>query len=240
MNSIFLIRHGQASFDADDYDQLSPLGMEQSRLLGVWLRSMGYQPDHIVCGAAKRHRQTAQHCLQAWRQDLYQHPEQEWLIDAGFNEFDHEQVILQAHPRFTNFRELRHFVEQRAQPRRAFQELFTQAMQRWVSGEHQDYAESWSHFQQRCRAALQGACEREGQIWIFTSGGTISVLLQEILGISDAKIFDLNASLVNSGVSRLHYRTSRHDHTVRHISVASLNSAVHLEMHQAPALISYR
>lgn len=233
MGSIYLIRHGQASFDADDYDQLSPLGMEQSRLLGTWMRSMGHAPDSIICGSAKRHKQTAQACLQAWREDLNQHPEESWLIDAGFDEFDHQEVLLKQCPQFANFAELKQFVAAQAYPRRAFQEIFTAAVNRWISGEYADYAETWIHFQQRCRAALERACATEGKIWIFTSGGTISALLQQVLGISDERIFDLNATLINAGVTRLHYRPSK-------ISLSFLNSSAHLEIHQAPALLSYR
>ena len=36
MSRLFVIRHGQASFLADDYDQLSPLGEEQGRALGAY------------------------------------------------------------------------------------------------------------------------------------------------------------------------------------------------------------
>lgn len=233
MGSIYLIRHGQASFDADDYDQLSPLGMEQSRLLGTWMRDMGHQPDSIICGSAKRHKQTAQSCLQAWREDLSQMPEENWIIDAGFDEFDHQEVLLKHCPQFANFVELKQFIASQSHPRRAFQEVFTAAVQRWVSGDADDYAESWIAFQSRCREALQRACANEGKIWIFTSGGTISALLQQVLGISDERIFDLNATLVNAGLSRLYYRPGK-------ISLSFLNSSAHLEVHQAPALMSYR
>ncbi|HCT4576619.1 TPA: histidine phosphatase family protein, partial [Pseudomonas aeruginosa] len=34
MGSIYLIRHGQASFGADDYDVLSPTGIRQAEILG--------------------------------------------------------------------------------------------------------------------------------------------------------------------------------------------------------------
>ncbi|MEC8667907.1 MAG: histidine phosphatase family protein, partial [Pseudomonadota bacterium] len=34
MPTLYLIRHGQASFGADDYDVLSPIGHEQARALG--------------------------------------------------------------------------------------------------------------------------------------------------------------------------------------------------------------
>ena len=40
MSRLFLVRHGQASFLSDDYDRLSPLGLEQSRRLGQhWLQA---------------------------------------------------------------------------------------------------------------------------------------------------------------------------------------------------------
>jgi len=34
MGVVLLVRHGQASFGADDYDVLSETGIEQSRMLG--------------------------------------------------------------------------------------------------------------------------------------------------------------------------------------------------------------
>ena len=38
MGTLYLVRHGQASFGADDYDNLSPLGHQQSQRLGVYFR----------------------------------------------------------------------------------------------------------------------------------------------------------------------------------------------------------
>ena len=37
MGSIYLIRHGQASLGAANYDELSPLGVRQSQLCGEFL-----------------------------------------------------------------------------------------------------------------------------------------------------------------------------------------------------------
>jgi ABC-type branched-subunit amino acid transport system permease subunit len=34
---LLAVRHGQASFGAENYDALSPLGHRQARLLGEWL-----------------------------------------------------------------------------------------------------------------------------------------------------------------------------------------------------------
>ncbi|EXF47276.1 phosphoglycerate mutase family protein [Pseudomonas sp. BAY1663] len=40
MGSIYLIRHGQASFGAENYDVLSPLGYRQSEALGDYLAQL--------------------------------------------------------------------------------------------------------------------------------------------------------------------------------------------------------
>ena len=45
MRLIYLVRHGQASFGKRDYDALSELGHEQSRLLGRALAAREIVPD---------------------------------------------------------------------------------------------------------------------------------------------------------------------------------------------------
>ncbi len=239
MSYIYLIRHGQASFDADDYDQLSSLGEEQSRKLGEWLSRTKQTLDHVVIGGNRRHRQTAQHCLQIVGATQASILEQDWLVDQGFNEFMHEEVLLRHSPEFDHFSDLKKSIAQQSDPRRAFHALFSAAMTRWTSGEFDDYSESWIAFQERCRIALRKVIElHEGteqnkNIGIFTSGGTISVLLQPILGINDQHIFELNASLLNTGVTRLKVNTQQ-------IRLRDLNSTAHLELDGRPELLSYR
>ena len=50
MAELVLIRHGQASFGADDYDKLSDMGWRQSRWLGEYFaeRGVGYLVSHWV------------------------------------------------------------------------------------------------------------------------------------------------------------------------------------------------
>ena len=50
MGVVLLVRHGQASFGADDYDVLSETGWTQSRLLGEHLAARGVVPDVVVRG----------------------------------------------------------------------------------------------------------------------------------------------------------------------------------------------
>ena len=124
-----------------------------------------------------------------------------------------------------------------ANPRRAFQDLFAVAVERWLSGEFdEDYAESWPSFQQRCWKGLHQIIEQAGpsqDIWVFTSGGPITAIAQQLLTIPDSHIFNLNWSLVNAGVTRLLYSGNR-------LSLSYLNNHAHLEQHRRADLVTYR
>ncbi|MEZ4371750.1 MAG: histidine phosphatase family protein [Polyangiaceae bacterium] len=69
MSQLLLVRHGQASFLAANYDELSAQGREQSRLLGVHWRSLGLRIDRAICGPRRRQRDTARLCLDALSPD---------------------------------------------------------------------------------------------------------------------------------------------------------------------------
>jgi broad specificity phosphatase PhoE len=79
MGSILLVRHGQASFGAADYDALSELGVEQARRTGEALEDRRF--DLVIAGAMRRHAQTAE--------AFGATPE----IDTAWNEYDHLDVF---------------------------------------------------------------------------------------------------------------------------------------------------
>ena len=58
MAELVLVRHGQASFGADDYDKLSELGWRQSRWLGEHFARRGAAFDLVVRGSLRRHAET--------------------------------------------------------------------------------------------------------------------------------------------------------------------------------------
>ena len=60
MSFLTLVRHAQASFFAADYDQLSDLGQEQARRLGMYFVEQGRVFDEIYCGPRARQRHTAE------------------------------------------------------------------------------------------------------------------------------------------------------------------------------------
>src|SRR5438552_3110523 len=75
MSLLFLVRHGQASFDGDDYDQLSPRGVEQARSLGVHWIELDLNFDQIYVGPRRRHRQTLDAVAAVYRERGLNWPE---------------------------------------------------------------------------------------------------------------------------------------------------------------------
>jgi broad specificity phosphatase PhoE len=59
MSVLVLVRHAQASFSADDYDQLSSAGEAQARQLGDYWSRQTEVFDEVYVGPRWRHQQTA-------------------------------------------------------------------------------------------------------------------------------------------------------------------------------------
>lgn len=203
MGAIYLIRHGQASFGRADYDELSQLGHEQGRILGAALKPRLPKVDAVVSGGMKRHRQTATACLEA----MGLPPQMQET--AGFREYDHDEIIVRYEPRFAQPEVMMQELAKTPEPRRAFQAMFGQAMERWIGGSHDaDYAESWNTFHHRCNAALDQLIAALGgsrTALVFTSGGVISAICRELMNLPDLQAYRLNLTLANCGVTKVIY-----------------------------------
>jgi len=191
MGQILLVRHGQASFGSADYDALSPLGFEQSRLLGVGLAARNLDVEHVVHGTMRRHRETAETCVQAagWTVDTN--------VDAGWDEFDFLSVLA-VHPP-------EHGV---AEPTKAeFQRWFEDATAAWIGGEDRPYAETFAAFTARVDDALERtvALAEDGDVAVFSSGGPIGWAVAAVLADGGtAELWTrLNRMAVNSALTRL-------------------------------------
>lgn len=190
MGRLLLVRHGQASWDSEDYDVLSTVGWEQSRLLGRALAARGIVPDAVVTGGMRRHRETAEGCLA----ELGTPPALE--VDAGWDEFDHVSMLAR-HP--SPF-------EGRKPTKPEFQAWFASATDRWTGGRHDDdYAESFVAFTSRVTASLRRTTQRAGTTLVFTSGGPIAWSVASLLTDDDAVAGGLwrrlNPVCVNSGIT---------------------------------------
>ncbi len=236
MGSIYLIRHGQASFGADDYDVLSPVGIRQAEVLGAHLAQLGIRIDRSLSGDLRRQQHTAKAALNQLHNAGLQIPALE--IDAAFNEFDADAVIRALLPGLLPEEpEALHVLRNAAQNRAEFQRLFARLIGRWISGEHdQPDLQSWQAFVEQVQGGLTRLLEQaesKQNIAVFTSGGTITALLHLITGVPADKAFELNWQIVNTSLSCLKFRGNQ-------VSLASFNSHAHLQLLKAPELITFR
>ncbi|MGS0990503.1 histidine phosphatase family protein [Burkholderia glumae] len=219
MSEIVLIRHAQASFEAADYDRLSPRGEVQAAKLGAWMAARGARPAAIVTGTLRRHAQTATLCAAA-----------AGCADAplrvlpGLDELDSDELIARHRPELAAREALLAELARAADPRRAFQALFAGAVARWTSGAADaDYALAWPAF----RAA------GGGETWVVSSGGPIAVIVAALVGADPARTFDFAWPLVNTSVSRI--RGGR-----RGALLVTYNAWPHLDAAADAALVTHR
>ncbi|MCH8620880.1 histidine phosphatase family protein [Undibacterium sp. TS12] len=243
MAALYLVRHGQASFGSQNYDQLSDLGLQQAQHLGRWWAERDMQVSRVVTGSLLRHQQTAEACLASMLQQSADVLDKSaWQVDAGFNEYNHHEVLARHVPEFDDPAAVKHFLMHTPNGKQAFQEIFAQAVLRWISGQHDhDYSETWLAFRSRCVAALEQQLlikDEAKNIVIFTSGGTISALCQHVLGFPDLRFGELNWSLVNSAVTRFHLQANSEGSKYRP-ALAYLNNFSHLEVLNNPKAITY-
>ena len=236
MGSIYLIRHGQASFGADDYDVLSPTGYRQAEVLGAHLAQLGLTFDRCVSGSLFRQRHTAETALAQLNAVGLETPALE--IDPAFNEFDAEGVIRALLPAMLpDEPEALEVMRNAAHNRAEFQRLFALIIGRWLGGEHDTPAlQSWLAFVAQVRSGLESILDSAAandRIAVFTSGGTITALLHLITRMPATHAFELNWQIVNTSLNQLRFRG-------REVTLASFNSHAHLQLMKAPELITYR
>ena len=110
MTTIYLVRHGQASFGAESYDKLSPNGELQAQVLGCYFKEILKEAPYVVAGSMQRHQQTANLALTEC------FPESDIVTDGAWNEFNHQQVFSQYEPRFSQPHLLKQDVEKELNP----------------------------------------------------------------------------------------------------------------------------
>jgi len=235
MSLLFLIRHGQASFGADNYDSLSATGARQSELLADYFSSSGLVFDLAFSGSMQRQQDTAGIVISR-APGSFRLAEPEVLPEL--DEHDSSNIlrsqlpgILEEDPSLSE--KVKLFFEDRE----AFNSLFTRAMRRWVSGEHDvPGVETFREFNARAGSGLEKILEKAGEgerIAVFTSGGVIAAIVQLALALPDEKAMRLPWWTRNASVS-----VARH--SGGNIDLLAFNSTAHLEMEGTPELLTYK
>lgn len=201
MSTLLVVRHGQASFGAADYDQLSELGYQQSERLGAYIADHGRSIDAVYCGPAKRHRQTVEGLRRVsdlslpdtnFREDLAELPAFRLMAMHGQN------------PGVTSFQDV---IEDWMHDRIDCGEL-----------------ETVDQFSQRIDGSLRNICQTEGRgktVLVVTSGGPTMVAAQRALALNATKAAELLWVIANSSVSEFRFRDDD-------LSLVGFNRIAHL------------
>jgi broad specificity phosphatase PhoE len=239
MSVLTLVRHGQASFFADDYDQLTPLGEQQSRLLGEYWARQGVQFDAIYAGPRVRQQRSAEIAGAAVRQAGAAWPDPVLLPDL--DEFDLHGVFRQLAPAlcrqnadfaslFDNYRQS----TEKNDRLRNFQRMFEPLLLHWQSLPAGDErVESWPDFRERVERTILQVAEPTGSgrhVVLFTSGGFIGNAARLALCAPDRSALELAWRLRNASLTEFVFTHNR-------FTLDSFNAVPHL---QDPALLTYR
>ncbi|NPT59829.1 histidine phosphatase family protein [Paraburkholderia elongata] len=223
MAELYLVRHGQASFGAENYDELSPSGRTQSRWLGEHFAQAKLRFDRVVIGTMQRHRQTADAILAAMGG-----PQVEIAQDAGLNEYDFQALFAA-------------IGEEGLAPgwsatssKKDFYKGLRHVLQLWADDRLPGRVpETWQQFQtrvQRARIEIQRAGGR--RVLVVSSGGPIAVTAQQVLEAPAATAIALNMQVRNSSVCQYVFNDGA-------MSLVSFNSVPHLERAERHEFVTY-
>jgi broad specificity phosphatase PhoE len=213
MGTLYLVRHGQASLGAADYDQLSELGARQCERLGQWFAGHGVRFDAVWRGTLKRHAQSLaaiEAGLQRTHDAVQVHP--------ALDEYDSEAVIRAVHPG-----PLEPPATAEA-AREHFRRLRT-GLLAWMDGSAKPQGlPAHAQFTAGIVALLDRGREQHasGNVLAVSSGGPISVALGHVLGLGREAVIELNLHLRNSAVSEVRVTPGR-------LSLVTFNSLTHLD-----------
>lgn len=216
MGTLYLVRHGQASFGSGDYDRLSELGHLQGRLAGEDMAARGIRPDLVIHGGMRRQRETAEALVAGagWGTDAATDTDAATETgaatgtalesDARWAEYDADEVLTAARDAgaVTGQGTLDHAGDS-DEAKREFQRQLDAALGHW-SG-----LEAFARYRTGAEAALADAAERTGSgctTVVVSSAGTVSLAVAGLLADPEGVVgvwARLQRVTVNTGIARV-------------------------------------
>jgi len=231
MSKLYLIRHAQASFLSDDYDNLSDHGHTQSRVLGDYFVKKSIQFDQVYVGPLRRHLQTYDRVKEAYMisgQDFPKAIEVEELREyVGMDSMKavREQLVIH-YPQFSTW-----FEEMDKQPNhRTKMKMVVSYLRLWASDtlafEMPKEIQTFAQFRAVAEIGLQKVMRDNTKgktIAAFSSGGCISAMLAPVLGVTDPdKVMGFNLVMLNTAISEVLFSEGR-------LSLQAFNTLPHLK-----------
>lgn len=228
MARLTLVRHAQASFDKDDYDQLSELGKLQASALGAhWVRE-SRSFDRAFVGPLRRHRETSEIVARTYASagesfptpsvvfQLDEHPGQEIVRDevarGGLSEAPQARDFTQR-------------TEWSPRSKRAYWSFFQRTTRSWASGSLDAPGhESWDSFQRRILKGINIMADptvESHEVVAFVSGGTVCIALLAALGLEPSSAMELSWLTRNASYSEFLFARKR-------FTLLSHNAVAHL------------
>ena len=231
MSYVYLVRHGQAG-TREEYDTLSALGVEQSRLLGEHLASEGVRFESALCGGMRRQLATAREVWEAYGRAGLPFPE---VVDEPrWREFDLDHVYRGIAPHLCAeddaFRvEYEALMEQvrasrgiaTAEVHRRWSPCDVKVVEAWIRGRFTYEGESWKAFCDRVSGATLPNGD-SGNVIVFTSATPTAVWAGRALDITDDRVLRIAGVLLNTSITVLRVRA-------RQVRLFSLNGVPHLK-----------
>jgi broad specificity phosphatase PhoE len=215
MAELLVIRHGQASFGAQNYDVLSELGRAQARAAGEWLRSMGWLPDRVVTGTLDRQIDTAS------EMGFEPTPERH----AGLNEYDFGDLL--------NARFKGDIPDMVKGDRKVHFRTLRETVFAWQKDEIAQPSETWAQFADRVEAARTFAINTDAKrVLVISSGGVIGQMVAASLHAPAQHMMNLNLQIINAAMTRFVFSGSL-------FSLNEFNATPHYATPEGAKLMSY-
>jgi broad specificity phosphatase PhoE len=232
MSTLYLVRHGQASFGTDNYDQLSARGREQGKFLGEYFSASGERIDRIYSGTLQRQRETAELIAAALGSTA-----PPIAVEGAFDEYDSDVILREFAGSLTAAQLTEAGWPELRNDRRKFQFFLERAARAWVDARIEaEQMLPWKNFHGRITQALQQIMQAEGRsktLIVSTSGGVIGTTVAHVLGLSNHMGIELNWAVHNASITRLIYSAEK-------VSLSMFNALPHLDRDGRRELITYR
>jgi broad specificity phosphatase PhoE len=228
VGTLFLIRHGQASYGEADYDRLSERGREQARALGAWLA--GGKLDAVYTGPLRRQTET----IAFAREVAPAVPEPTTLPElAEYPAFEMLQHLI---PRL--IKQDPKFAQLTTSPTpRLLDQAFHTILNKWSRDEWWvEGVERVGDFVARVRAGLDRVLRDAGsgaRLAAVTSAGPIGVAVGLVFGIASERMVRTSIVIRNASITELRFRSQDFDWQPDQLSLVTFNLTGHLpdELH---------
>jgi broad specificity phosphatase PhoE len=238
-----MIRHGQASYGAADYDNLSELGIRQAAELGRHLARARTELHALYAGPLRRQRDTARLLHEAAAAEG--HPLPAPVILDELAEYDAFSIIQRFLPRLVaDEPALGRLIDGTAgnDAARLMDRAFDLATAAWGRGSiTHDAIESFTAFHDRIKRGLTRVIDAHGsgqRVAVVSSGGPISISVALALALGPDATMSIAKAVRNASITELRWRSRGFAWRAGELSLYGFNHVPHLDHDRE--LITYR